>query len=255
MVQDAPGVVIGRLAQVAALAAALAAPAARAADSPSAQGVLRGSEEALLSSEMPGKILRIAEDGDSFRKGDTLVEFACDLQRAEEDMAQAAVQGARAQADNQKRLDALKSGGQLDLAMAQAKLGEEQARERGGAAKVRLCRVAAPYDGVVLRREARPYESVNLMAPLLRVARRGKLEVVVIAPAAWLQGLKVGMPFVFATPAGQQVEGKLIRLGAAVDSASQTFEPARRAGQRRQRRAEARPGRHRHLPPGQLIQP
>ncbi|HTH16813.1 MAG TPA: efflux RND transporter periplasmic adaptor subunit [Magnetospirillum sp.] len=205
---------------------AMTAPAALVAaeGGPSAQGVLKGAEEAQLSSEMPGRIARIAEEGETFHKGDTLVEFACDMLRAEEDMARAAEQGARAQVENQRRLEAVKSAGTLDVAMAEARLTEAQARTRGAAAKGRLCRVVAPYDGVVLKRDAKPHESVNLMAPLLKVARRGTLEITIIAPATWLPQLKPGLGFTFAGATGQKADGKLTRIGAAVDPASQTLE-------------------------------
>lgn len=207
------------------LLAAAWTPVALAADAHMAQGVLRGDEQVQLSSEMPGKILRIADDGDRFRKGDTLVEFACDVQRAEEEMAVAAVSGAKAQAENQRRLVALETGGSLDLALAEAHFAEAAARERGNAAKARLCKVIAPYDGIVLKREARAFESVNLMAPLLRVARQGSLEVVVIAPARWLREVKVGMPLTFIpSGGGEPSTGEVISLGAGVDPSSQTFE-------------------------------
>jgi RND family efflux transporter MFP subunit len=213
------------LALAAGLALAVPASLAAAEGGPSAQGVLKGAEEAQLSSEMPGRITRMAEEGETFRKGDTLVEFSCDMLRAEEDMARAAEQGARAQLDNQRRLEAVKSAGALDLAMAEARLSEAQARSRAAAAKGRLCRVLAPYDGVVLKRDAKPHESVNLMAPLLKVARRGTLEITIIAPAAWLPQIKTGMPFTFtAASTGQKADGKLTRLGASVDPASQTTE-------------------------------
>lgn len=203
----------------------LAALPAVAADSPQAQGVARGAEEALLSSEMAGRILRIADEGEPFRKGDALVEFSCDAQRAEEDVARASEQGARARLDNQRRLEAAKSAGQLDLALADAQLAEAQAKIRAANAKARLCRVIAPYDGTVLKREARAHESVNVLAPLLRVARRGPLEVTVIVPASWLSWLKVGTPLAFTAAAtGLRADGKLTRLGGGVDSASQTVE-------------------------------
>jgi RND family efflux transporter MFP subunit len=198
---------------------------ALAADAPQAQGVARGADEALLSSEMAGRIVRIHDDGEAFHKGDVLAEFACDAQRAEEDVARAMEQGARAKLDNQRRLDAAKSAGQLDLALAEAQLAEGQARSRAAAAKVRLCRIAAPYDGVVLKREARPHESVNILAPLLRVARKGNLELTVIVPANWLAWLKPGAPLSFAAGAtGARSEGKVVRVGGGVDPSSQTVE-------------------------------
>lgn len=207
-----------------ALVLAMTAPPV-AADPSAAQGVVRGAEDALLSSEMAGRILRIADEGEAFHKGDALVEFACDAQRAEEDVGRATEQGARARLDNQRRLEATKSAGQLDLALAEAQLAESLARVRVASAKARLCRILAPYDGTVLKREAKLHESVNILAPLLRVARRGPLEVTVIVPAAWLSWLKTGTPFTFTAAAtGQRTEGKITRLGGAVDSGSQTLE-------------------------------
>lgn len=196
-----------------------------AAEPLQAQGVARGADEALLSSEMAGRIVRIANDGDAFHKGDPLVEFSCDGQQAEEDMARAAEKGARARVENQRRLDAVQSAGQLDVALAEALVAEAVAKVRASIAKTRLCRVTAPYDGTILKREAKPYESVNVLAPLLRIARRGPMEVTAIVPAAWLAWLREGLPVTFvAGPTGQRVAGRITRLGGAVDSSSQTIE-------------------------------
>lgn len=190
-----------------------------------AQGVVRGPDEAVLSSEMAGRILAIAEDGTKFRKGDVLVEFSCDIERAEEDQARAAERAAAAHFENQARLEALQTAGRLDVAISEAQLAEARAKLRSASARRRFCSVLAPYDGLVLNRKMRPFESVSVMTPLLAVARGGKLEISAIAPADWLPALKPGMAFTFVPSAtGRAIQGRLTRLNAEVDAASQTFE-------------------------------
>ena len=205
--------------------ALLAAFSAPAQESHQAQGVLRGADEAVLSSEMAGRIVGIADEGDTFAKGDLLVEFACDSQKAEGDAARASDRAARARLDNQRRLAETRSAGRLEYDLAEAQQAESRAMIRVADAKASLCRVVAPFSGTVLKREARLHESVAVMAPLLRVARQGAAEVNIIVPASWLPWLKVGTVFAFtANATGERGEGKVTRLGGAVDSASQTME-------------------------------
>lgn len=190
-----------------------------------AQGVLRGAEEALLSSEMPGRIVGIAEEGATFSKGDTLVQFACDGQKAEEDAARATERQARAKVDNQRRLEATQSAGRLDVELAEAQQAESRARIRVAEARSSLCRVLAPYDGLVLKRSARLYESVGLMAPLIQIARRGPPEVTIIVPAAWLASLRMDMPFTFVSAAtAEKSGGHVSHFSGSVDPSSQTLE-------------------------------
>jgi len=120
-------------------------------------------------------------------------------------------------------LDILGAAGTLDLALADADLEERRAKLRVADAKAALCSVHAPFDGVVLSREVERYESVNVMEPLLKIARTGTLRIAVIAPAHWLGWVRKGARFKF-TPRGGKVAspGQIDKIGVTVDAASQT---------------------------------
>lgn len=209
-----------------ALLAALSAPAARAAGGDaSAHGIVRASDQATLSSEMAGRVVRLPfEPGVPFAKGDVLAEFACEMVRAEVEAARAAERGAQVKLSHLRRLDKLAAAGGLDLALAEAGAVEGAARVKVATTREGFCHLRAPFDGLVLARLIEPQESVEVMKPLLRVARRGPLEVDVIAPVSWLPWLKPEAPLVFTTADGKSVEGRVLRIGASVDPASQTLE-------------------------------
>ncbi|MBF0334364.1 MAG: HlyD family efflux transporter periplasmic adaptor subunit [Alphaproteobacteria bacterium] len=190
-----------------------------------AHGIVRASEQATLSSEMAGRVVRLPfAPGAAFTKGEVLAEFACDMVRAEVEAARAAERGAQVKLAHLRRLDKLASAGGLDLALAEAGAVEGAARVKVATTREGFCQLRAPFDGLVLARLIEPQESVELMKPLLRIARRGPLEVDVIAPVAWLPWLKADAPLVFTTADGKSVEGRVLRIGASVDPASQTLE-------------------------------
>jgi membrane fusion protein, multidrug efflux system len=192
---------------------------------PYVQGIVKAADETVLSSEMAGRIDRLpVDEGEYFSEGDLLAGFTCDILAAENRVADAAVKGAQARYDNTKRLDLLKAAGALDLALTKASLEESLAEQNVVAARIKQCTIVAPFDGMVLAREIEPFESVNVMTPLLKIGRKAALRLMVIIPARWLPWIKPGATFSFKTAAGGKVtRGRVDKIGATVDPSSQTI--------------------------------
>ncbi len=199
-------------------------PAAVSADS-EARGVLRARDQAMLASELSGRIVELPfSEGESFKKGDTLARFDCSAYQAQLNAASAASRGAGEELAHNKQLAALNSVGRFEVARAEAKLTETQAQSQVYQVQVKRCSVLAPYDGQVVQRKVQRYESVSAGAPLLEIVDNRSLEIHLLVPSRWMSKLKPGQTFSF-TPdeTGQAFSATVKRLGARIDEGSQTL--------------------------------
>lgn len=180
------------------------------------RGVLRARDQAVLSSELPGRIVEMPfADGEAFAKGDVLVRFDCSAYQAQLNAAQAAARATREELSHKKQLAALNSVGRFEVALAEAQVYQVQ---------VKRCSVSAPFAGRVVQRRAQPHESVANGAPLLDVVDNGTLEIYLLIPSSWLSRVQPGQRFAF-TPdeTGEPLEARVKRLGARIDEGSQTL--------------------------------
>ena len=199
--------------------------AASTSASSDARGVLRARDQAVLASELSGRIVELPfSEGESFKKGDTLARFDCSAYQAQLNAAQAASRGASEELAHNKQLAALNSVGRFEVARAEAKLTETQAQSQVYQVQVKRCSVLAPYDGQVVQRKVQRYESVSAGAPLLEIVDNHSLEIHLLVPSCWMGKLKPCHTFNF-TPdeTGQAFTATVKRLGARIDEGSQTL--------------------------------
>lgn len=191
----------------------------------SARGVLRARHQAVLASELAGRIVEMPyADGEAFKKGSTLARFDCSAYQAQLNAAQAAVRASREELNHNRQLAALKSVGQFEVSLAEAKQAQAQAEAQVYQVQVKRCVVTAPFDGRVVQRRAQAHESVANGAPLLEVVDNRSLEIQLLVPSRWLARLKPGQSFQF-TPdeTGQPLGATVKRVGARIDEGSQTL--------------------------------
>lgn len=190
-----------------------------------ARGVLRARDQAVLSSELAGRIIEMPySDGQDFKKGDVLVRFDCSAYQAQLNAAQAAGRAAREELAHKKQLAALNSVGRFEVALAEAKQAQANAETQVYQVQVKRCSVTAPFNGRVVQRRVQPHESVAGGTALLEVVDNRTLEVHLLVPSSWLARLKPGTVFQF-TPdeTGQPLPVEIKRLGARIDEGSQTL--------------------------------
>lgn len=213
---------------VASLVAALAASPAVAQDVASPQavrGLVRAVHEATLATEISARIVRIPfRDGDAFRRGDVLVEFDCERPAGEWRAAEAERAGAQAALENSRRLAEYKAAGVHDVLMARAAFDKATAGAEVLAARLKQCKVVAPFDGKVADLPVREHELPQAGQPLMRIVSQARLELDMIVPAKWLNWLKPGNPLVFLPDDNAtRLEGRVIRISGAVEPVSQTI--------------------------------
>lgn len=189
--------------------------------------VLMSSEgEATLSSQMAGKIKAINFSiGQSFNKGQLLLEFDCEEQQSRLESAKAELLGATETHLAKLKLQGLGAAGELEVTLAAAAVEKSRAGVRQVETQMTLCKIMAPYNGQVARLRTKPFESVSLGQPLMEIVAQGGLKAVMHVPAAWLEWIKPGTP-VLVRLAETKLEhpGRVSKLNSRVDGVSQTLE-------------------------------
>ncbi|KFF48669.1 RND transporter [Gammaproteobacteria bacterium MFB021] len=189
------------------------------------RGVLRARNQAVISSELAGRIVEMPySDGQSFAKGDLLARFDCSAYQAQLNAAQAAARATREELNHNKQLAALNSVGRFEVALAEARQAQAQAETQVYQVQVKRCSITAPFSGNVVLRRAQPHESVASGTPLLEVVDNTTLEIYLLVPSSWLSRLQPGQAFDFIPDeTGTPLTAKIKRLGARIDEGSQTL--------------------------------
>ena len=199
--------------------------AAPAEPSSEARGVLRAQNQAVLASELSGRIVDLPfQEGESFNKGDVLARFDCSAYQAQLNAAQAASRGASEELAHNRQLASLNSVGRFEVARAEARLSETQAQSNIYQVQIKRCSVVAPYDGQVVERKVKRYESVAPGTPMLEIVDNRTLEIHLLVPSRWMSRLKPGQIFSFVPDeTGKPLTATVKRLGARIDEGSQTL--------------------------------
>jgi membrane fusion protein (multidrug efflux system) len=199
-------------------------PPASGGIAPEIRAQLTPRQYTTLSSEMAGRIDRIATRvGETFQKDDVLIVFDCALQRAQVARARAV----QVQADRTHTIDlrlvALKSMGQLELDIAAAEVQKAKADVAAAEAVASKCSISAPFAGVTVEQKAREFQYTTPGQALLDVLDNRNLEVELIAPSRWLSWLKPGYGFQIRVEETDNYPAKVTRLGGRVDPVSQSI--------------------------------
>lgn len=188
------------------------------------RGVVKAKDEVLFLAQMAGKIAQMPyREGDRFEKGELLVAFDCTRIRAEINAAWAANRANQQVLRQNLELDKYQAIGQTDVQIARAKAEQSRAEATALEAQVRDCTINAPFSGVVAENYSHLHENASPGKELTRVINDSELEVHLIAPSSWLIWLRPGGIFNFRVDeTARSYQGKVARLGAAVDPVSQT---------------------------------
>ncbi|MBS1154978.1 MAG: Membrane-fusion protein [Proteobacteria bacterium] len=180
--------------------------------------------QVVLSSELSAKIARLPlREGESFRAGQTLVEFDCSLFQSQLNKSRAIFEAAQQTLTVNQRLRELNSIGTLELQQAEAKVKESGAEVAFNQAMVKKCSIAAPFAGRMVKRMVAAHQYVTPGTPLLDIQDAGALDLQLIVPSRWLPWLKPGTRFtVLVDELGKSINARVVRIGARIDPISQS---------------------------------
>lgn len=202
------------------------ATAAVAMDTAGSQvrGVIRGVSEITIAADIVARVLEAPlRDGDRFGKGDMLVRFDCLALEAERDGARASWRGHRNNHESNIRLKKFGAGSEFAIIAARSDMEKADADVRRLEARLRSCKIEAPFDGRVIERVVSPHESPAANQPLVRIVDDTDLDIQLVVPSRWLSWLKPQMEFSFTVDeTGKTYPARINLIGAVVDPVSQT---------------------------------
>ncbi|MDY6982253.1 MAG: efflux RND transporter periplasmic adaptor subunit [Pseudomonadota bacterium] len=161
--------------------------------------------------------------GQRVSKGDTVLEFDCASIRAQQKIYEAQRETARINVEVKQRLLQFNNVSPQELELANAELASAEAQLEVISLELAECRIVAPFDGIVVTRHVEPHQFASEGTPVLELFSTDELEVLLVAPSAWLRSLQPGNNFsLVVDELGQRFTGKVVRLGGRVDPVSQT---------------------------------
>lgn len=178
-----------------------------------------------LAAEVGAKINHLPlHEGTRFKTGQVLVRFDCSLQQTQLNKSQAALAGAAATWNANKRLLELNSIGKVELDVSEAEVQKNAAEVASMKAILAKCSIAAPFSGFISERKVREQQYVQAGQVLMEIIDDSALELEFIAPSRWLAWLKPGLAFKMAVDeTGRAYPAKVLRLGGKVDPVSQSI--------------------------------
>lgn len=189
-----------------------------------ARGLIEAEREAVLSSEIAARVMRLPlKDGDNFAKDALLVALDCTLYDAQLAGARAQLKAADAKLVSDRALAKSNAIGVFDVALSEAEVEKARAAVSVAAVPASRCVMRAPFSGRVIERRVREHESVSAGQALLAVLDERNLEIRLVVPSAWLSWLKPGAFFsIVIDETSKRYGARLARLGARIDPVSQT---------------------------------
>ena len=189
------------------------------------RGVVKPSEEAVISSELQARVKRIPfRDGQWFKKGNLLVEFDCSKYWAELAAAKAELEAREKTAANNQELAKFNGIGKLEVEISEVEVKQAKAAVRSATVAVRHCKIVAPFSGRVAKTLVHPHESVNPYDELMSVLNDKAFEIELILPSTSLRWVTKKSAFKFFIDETQELYlAEVVEIGARVDPVSQTI--------------------------------
>jgi RND family efflux transporter MFP subunit len=195
-------------------------------------GRVRAREEAVLTATIGGRLTALAAEGESFRRGDRLAAFEASEMRQALASAEAAHRSAVVQSDVARRQSA-RVDSLFDRGVASRRQEEEtraahesaEAAEAGARAQLALlsegARVAAPFDGVVVRRLLDPGSTVAAGTPLISIRSDAAADIEAAVPESRLAAVG-GAGLEVQVGDGPWRAARLVRAEGMTDPATRT---------------------------------
>lgn len=197
---------------------------ADAAELEPVRGVVKSSQEAVLSAGLNARVLETpVRIGDTFHEGDVLVKFDCKIQKAEAKAASATYSASKAAHNSNVELDKYGAIGAFDVGASKAEMQRALAIAEATSARTKDCVITAPFDGRVADLAINAHETTGANQPLLKIVSSEAFEIKLIVPSNWLAWLDKGEQFEFVVDeTGQRQKAAVWQVGAEVDAVSKT---------------------------------
>ncbi|MGE7368686.1 efflux RND transporter periplasmic adaptor subunit [Neorhizobium sp. NPDC001467] len=188
------------------------------------RGIVKPVDEAMIASDLTFPIRSLPfREGQSFSKGDILVEFECGDLAAQVKSAEAMLRAEKITLENNQRLAKSRAVGNFEVELSHAKADQAAAELEGFRSKMSRCVIRAPYDGRVAVMRAHAHEIPEPNQPMMQIVNQSDLEIEILLPSDWLRWLRPRSRFTIRIDeTGRSLGAEIVRIAAVVDPVSQT---------------------------------
>ena len=190
-----------------------------------ARAVIISLDKTVLSSEIAGEIIELSKyEGDSFKKGETLIRLDCSIYKAQKKKIEVEKEIARLELEKNKKLDTYGSIGTFEIQISQENFNKQKAESDIASINVERCDIKAPFDGRIASKKVSKYQSIKPQDELLEIIGTDNLEVKVVVPSSWLIWLKKGIQLdLNIDETGTTVKAQVVQMDSIVDPTSQSI--------------------------------
>lgn len=181
-----------------------------------------------VAAELSAKVQEIPfREGEDFKEGQKLVTFDCSTQQAQLGKSKAAMAIAERNYVTNKKLLDLGVAGRIEFENSASEYQKAKSEVQELSAVVAKCVIVAPFNGRVVEQKVRAQQFVQSGQAVLDILDNGALELEFIAPSKWIGWLTPGYQFkINVDETGKSYPAKITRVGAKIDSISQTVKLA-----------------------------
>lgn len=181
--------------------------------------------ETTLSGRIGGFVEKIMiKEGETFKKGDTLVKLDCKIHEADRKKTSAEIRGAKATLESKQKLKELKSASDIDVTLAEVEVEKLQASLQRINSIVENCTVKAPIDAAATEIHVKDYQTINQGDPLITLVAQNDINVEFFVPSSESSRINVGDNVqLFVNETKQRYTVKISAIVPRIDPVSQTF--------------------------------
>ena len=188
------------------------------------RAVIVSLDRTVLSSEIAGEIVELSKfEGDSFKKGESLIKIDCSVYKAQKRKIDIEKEIARLEVEKNKKLDTFGSIGTFDIQISQENFNKQKAESDIAAINISRCDILAPFDGKIASKKVSKHQNIKPQDELLEIVGVDNLEAKVVVPSSWLIWLKRGIEFDLSVDETQtKVKAQIVQIDSIVDPTSQS---------------------------------
>lgn len=190
-----------------------------------ARAVIISLDRTILSSEIAGEIVELSKyEGDSFKKGETLIKLDCSIYQAQKKKIEVEKEITRLELEKNKKLDTYGSVGTFEIQISQEKFNKQKVESEIAAINISRCDIKAPFDGKIAIKKVSKYQTIKPQDELLEIVGTDNLEAKIVVPSSWLVWLKKGTNLdLNIDETKTTVKAQIVQMDSIVDPTSQSI--------------------------------
>lgn len=188
------------------------------------QAVLTSKNSAVISGAMDGVLKRMPfNNGDTFKKGDVLVEYDCLFENAKHREVHAELKAVSRRVLAYERLKENEVVADVEYVSTLQEYEKIKAIHDQTKSRLKLCTIKAPFDGRVTDKVANNYEAVRSGRVLMEIGSVEPLKADLLIPSIWLRWLNIGTNLKISIhETGKSYDAKIQRIHGKIDPVTQT---------------------------------